>query len=90
MLTQLSVSPSCVLQTVPPHTDPDRPCHYNLSHILFYVWRCTGILYPTHIAVGCESGAKHEWGWGWKAGMGEGQKRRKLQTLVTTKFHLKV
>lgn len=51
MVTQLSVSPSRVLQTVPPHTDPGQPCHYNSSHISFYVWRCTGILYPPHIAV---------------------------------------
>lgn len=37
IVTQLSISLSCVLQTVLPHTDPDQPCHYNLSHI-FFLW----------------------------------------------------
>lgn len=54
-----SIVLSHVLQTVPPHTDPDQPCHYNLSHISFLVWHCARI--PPGIAMGC--GSREKWGW---------------------------
>lgn len=73
-LNALIVVTQLCLQTVPPHTVPDQPCHYNLSHISFHAWHHAGTLCPLHLAMGCDSRGKHELGCQWKAEMREEQK----------------